>query len=77
MKRQEQRQLVRDAARLLTDQVLAAIAAGKVPSDWDGHELRTLMADMAAAEAADWAIRKHPHSRRAREYRNTKAIACL
>lgn len=77
MTKTAQKRLVRDVARVLVDQVSTAIDAGNVPSDWDGHELRPLMADLAVADAAVSDIRKNPRSRRARAYRNTRLISCL
>jgi len=45
-----------------------AIEEGKIPEDWDEHELRVLIADAAEASASVSEIRKEPRCKRARAF---------
>ena len=41
---------VLDLTRSVSEQILSLIRENKVPEDWDGHELRELLADKFAAQ---------------------------
>lgn len=45
MKKQEQTKFVKDLTKAIRDQLLADIKAGRVPAEWDGIELRWLLAE--------------------------------
>lgn len=46
------------------------IENGNIPDDWDGHELRALVADMFEHDARISLIRSEPRNKRARSFRN-------
>ena len=75
MTRTQQRQFVRRLTKEIRDQIVNAISASNVPAEWDGHELRCLLAERFERSAQMTAIRKDPRGRRAREYRNTIRIS--
>ena len=45
MQRSEQKKFVKDLSVSITKTILTSIDAGKVPADWNGIELRQLLAD--------------------------------
>ncbi len=51
MTKHEKKRFVRDLARAVERQIIDDIATNKVPEDWDGHDLRQLLADRFAHEA--------------------------
>jgi hypothetical protein len=53
----------------VVDDVMTAIDEGKIPEEWDGHELRKFLADKFAGQVAD-AMK----STRLREYKNTVIV---
>jgi len=57
------------------DAVVRQIVIGTVPENWDGHELRALLADRLADAASISVIRKYPASKRAKDYRNERRIS--
>lgn len=50
MNREEQTVFVTDLVASVQAKLLADIEAGKVPADWDGHELRHLLARIFARQ---------------------------
>lgn len=44
MTRAEQRRFVKELASNVTAEVIGQIDSGKLPENWDGHELRELLA---------------------------------
>lgn len=46
----------------------AQIKAGKIPKEWDGHELRSLVAHKCDSSAARTVIHKERRSRRAKDF---------
>lgn len=50
------------------------IMQGKVPAEWDGHELRALVADKLKQAAERSVVIQQPRSKRAKEYRNSVII---
>ena len=75
MTKQEQMQFVRDLADSIASDIVKR--ADRLPTEWDGHELRCLFAEKAKAAAFATEIRRHPHSKRARDYRNDYIVKCL
>lgn len=65
-----QTKLVQDICNAVRDSVLADVAAGKVPSTWDGHELRVLLVDRFRVNAAATCLVRNPRGARARAYKN-------
>jgi hypothetical protein len=53
------------------------IDEGKVPEEWDGHELRVLVADKLKDAASISVIVKDPRSQRAKDFRNTVLVKNL
>lgn len=51
-------------------EILEIISAGKIPSEWDYHELRVLLADKFTQYAAISVIKREPRSKRARAFKN-------
>jgi len=75
MNKQEQEQFVRE----LTGNVLAEVLAKSVqwPDDWDGHELRQLLADAFAASSCMSDAMKDKRAARRRAYENTVLVENL
>ena len=63
MTRRQQKAFVRGLIRSVQAEILGSI--GRVPAEWDGHELRRLIRDKFAA-----AVFGDPGQRRVRSYRN-------
>lgn len=70
MIRSEQIEFVRGLSSTIADKIIEAIQAGKIPEDWDGHELRILLSNQHAQSASMSTIYAHPQSKRARDFRN-------
>ena len=64
--RREKSRFVRDLARAVAAEIVKKIDAGKVPAEWDGHELRRLLADKFEREVTGL-MKK---GRRLRDYRS-------
>lgn len=64
-----QMNFVQEHCRLLELEFIQAIAAQRVPPEFDGHELRVWMADRFEESARLSNIRQHPSRRRAQIYR--------
>lgn len=77
MTRTEQKTFVKDLTKTVTKSILASITSKNIPADWDGHELRALLADKFTWQACGSIITKEPRSSRARSYHNTYLIANL
>lgn len=71
MNRTEQITLVNELCMRMALDIGTKIDAGDTPEEWDGHELRALIADKAADNASISVIRKEPGSQRAKAYKNT------
>jgi hypothetical protein len=65
-----QRKFIRELTKSVLAGVHQKIQAGKIPEQWDGNELRVLLADIFANEASWSAIKKYPRSKRAKAYKN-------
>jgi len=66
MRPNEQKKLARAIVKHAAESIIRDIEAGKIPENWDGIELREILADR---------IRWHKmEKRRAREYRNTVIV---
>ncbi len=70
MNRDEQVTLVNELCMRMALDIATKIDAGEVPKEWDGHELRCLVADKANANASRSEILTHKRGLRARAYRN-------
>lgn len=77
MTQQEQKEFLRDYTESVLHGLNRKIDSGKVPACWDGHELRVWFADIIKTDARISVIRKHPHSARARMFRNEIATCGL
>lgn len=72
MKRKEQIAFVRDLSRNVTKDLIAKSIAW--PKEWDGHELRQLLAIAYKDSATVSVIVREPKSKRAREFHNWHVI---
>jgi len=71
MTKTEKQRFVRDLTRSLRDKVLSDIKSGRIPKDWNGIELRQLLADRFKADTFEM-------SRRYKDkYNNDVLINCL
>lgn len=70
MTRKEQIAFVRGLSKTVADKIIDAIKSGDIPDNWDGHELRVLLADQHIASASMSLLRRQPRSARAGVYRN-------
>lgn len=52
-------------------EIATKIDDGEIPEEWDGHELRALIADKAIANASRSTVRANPRHARAKAYKNT------
>lgn len=74
MTRYEQRCLVQDLTWDIANEICNNITMGLVPKEWEGHELRVLLADKFDAAAKMSLVRRSPRSSRAKGYRNTVLV---
>ena len=70
MTREDQESFVRDLCCSIANEVTKKIATGQIPEEWDGHELRVLLAEKFKDSATMSTIVKEPRRARARNYRN-------
>ena len=70
MNADDQKQFVADLANSIVRDLRQKIDEGKVPDDWDGHELRVLLADAFENSASMSLLRQYPRRKRKQEYRN-------
>lgn len=61
MNREEQMSFVSDLTSTIRNEVQGLIEQGRVPTEWDGHELRMLLAEKFEASAK--MSRCHPENR--------------
>lgn len=74
MDQYEQRRFIRDMTAAIQNECLNEISIGRVPKNWDGHELRCWLADKFERSAKGTCIRKNPRIRRSQNYKNTLAV---
>ncbi len=74
MEWQQQVEFVRELCGTIEDEVVRAIKEGQLPSQWDGHELRVLLAERFSASASMSEIRSNPRGKRARDYKTARSI---
>lgn len=68
--RRQQKKLVKDLTKGITDQVIKLITTGKIPPTWNGFELRTYLSEKFAQAAKQVPM----DQKRKRAYNNTIAI---
>ena len=74
MTAKEQTRLVKHIAAAFAAEIVSKIESGRIPANWDGHELSKLLADKATANASGSLITREPRSARARDYHNTVIV---
>lgn len=74
MTRKQQLEFIRDLTRNITSDITAQIKANRIPPEWDGHELRMLLAERAAQSGRMSMLSSNRRSKRALAYRNTVII---
>ena len=77
MTKTDQKRIVREFTTSIRDEVLAQIRAGKIPKEWDGNELRSLVAHKCDSNAARTKIHQERRSRRAKDFWNHVIVANL
>ncbi len=72
---QEQQDFIDDLTRNVAGSIKKQIVAGKIPANWDGHELRALLAD----KFGEWNTLKTDKTYRVRNkaYKNTCIVENL
>lgn len=70
MDRREKKKFVRSLSQSVTSMILKYIDAGKVPEEWDGVELRQLMAD----KFDQCVFKGSLTGRRLKEYKNATIV---
>lgn len=65
---------VRDLSKSATDAIVDQIKDGKIPDNWDGHELRALLGELHAQSAGMSTICRDGRSKRSMAYRNTVIV---
>lgn len=68
MTRDEQKEFILDLCRSVHRSIESSIEKGRIPAEWDGHELRQYIADKFAEQTTKL------DRRRMREYRNHVAV---
>ena len=68
-------EFVVDFMSSIQKEVLQNIASGRIPAEWDGHQLREYLADKFAWERTE--LMKRPRSRMRREYKNAVLVRNL
>ena len=74
MDKDQQREIVKGMTSGIADEITAAIDDGRIPEEWDGHELRCLVEEKACRYSERSAIRQFKGGLRARAYRNTVIV---
>lgn len=74
MTRTQQVKFVRDLSKSIADSIIKQINTGKIPENWDGHELRVLLEEHHSQSAGMSAIRRDGRSKLAMSYRNTVLV---
>jgi hypothetical protein len=77
MTKTDQKRIVREFTTCIRDEVLAHIKADRIPKEWDGHELRSLVAHKCDQSAARTTIHKERRSRRAKDFWDLAVFAGL
>lgn len=72
MTRAQQKKFARQLSKTIAEEVCDLIENRTIPEDWDGHELRCLLAEMHEASARMSCIRAEPRCGRAKAYRRTR-----
>lgn len=77
MTKQQQIEFVRELSDSIQKGIVALIESGKIPEQWDGHELRMLLEHRHKQSADMSLIRKEARRKRAQEFWNTIIIENL
>lgn len=72
MTRRDQKRIVREMAESLKAGLFNHIDSGRIPEDWDGHELRELFYQHACLFRSH--IMQHAGNQRRRNYDNTVLV---
>lgn len=74
MDQPRQEEFVNELVENVRKDVVRQIMSGRIPSEWDGHELRQLLADRFAQAARMSDAMKDKRGKRRREYDNTVIV---
>lgn len=72
MTKTEQKAFVRGLSKTIADEIIKQISEGRIPEEWDGHELRALLAYRHEQSAAMSLVRRD--RRRKRDFDNTLLV---
>lgn len=64
----EKIKFIQNITASIAKELVAKVQDGRIPEEWDGHELRELLAEKFAAETSD--VLKNKRSPRYKAYRN-------
>jgi len=71
----EQMKFVQQLVGNVEQEIQELFLKGRIPAEWDGHELRELIAEKFAECRS--AIMREPRSKRLKDYRNTVLVSNL
>jgi hypothetical protein len=74
MTTKEQIDFVKGLSDNIMGDIVRRIRMGRIPENWDGHELRCLLADLHEQSANMTHIRTKKRSKRAKDYHNTVIV---
>lgn len=74
MTKDEQAAFVTSMTDGIRKEITTAIRAGRIPPEWNGHELRMLLAEKFRDAAGMSVLKIYPRSKRTKDYRNTVII---
>jgi len=74
MDQPRQEQFVNELVENIRRDVVRQIMTGRIPSEWDGHELRQLLADRFTQSASLSDDMRNKRSKRRRDYENTVIV---
>ena len=77
MTKKDQVRFIKHHAAAYVAELVSKVEAGKVPENWDGHELRVWFADKVNQDANSSVLRTEPRGKRNRDYVNTICTTCL
>ena len=72
MTKAEKRAFIQNLTKSVADELKKKVSSGAIPENWDGHELRQLLADKFAYEVS--ALFRGKKGPQFRAYRNTVLV---
>lgn len=72
MSKAEKVKIIRELSSRIAERLCEKV--DQMPEEWDGHELRVLLADAFTSDAQCSLIKREPRSKRSRDYKNETII---